>query len=111
MSDEKVVSILRQQHKSLDETVHGLAKETARIKDIALNNQEAIGVLKNDMTVVKARLNVLEHKVDEGFAKVDERFSQVDERFDKMEGRFNKMEERFDQLELLIRQLLPNTTK
>lgn len=89
-NDEKVVSILKQQHRTLDDAVHALAKETANIKDIALRNQE-------DITVIKAQITVMKHEMNE-------RFNKVDERFDKVDERFSKVNERFDQLELLIRQ-------
>ena len=82
MSDDKVVNILKQQQKSLDETVHGLAKETANIKDIGLNNQNGISSLKEDTTVIKARVTVLEYKTDE-------------------------VKEQLNRIELLIRQLHP----
>ena len=82
MSEDKVVSILKAQHKTLDESVHSLAKETANIKDIAIKNQEGIEALRDDTTILKAQMVVVRHDIA-------------------------SLNTRFDQLELLIRQALP----
>lgn len=64
MSEDKVVSILKQQHRTLDESVHSLTRETASIKDLALKNQEKL-------TVVDAKLTVFKHEVNERFDQLE----------------------------------------
>ena len=45
------------------------------------------------------RLDVLNHKVDDGFREVAQRFGQVDQRFAQVDQRFEQVDKRFDRLE------------
>ena len=109
-----MVNILRQQHRTLDEAVHSLAKETANIKNIELKNQESISVLKDDVGTIRGDVGMLKGDVSTlkgnvGILKGDVNtlkndMTVVKARLTALE---HKVDERFDQMELLIRQLRP----
>jgi hypothetical protein len=53
--------------------------------------------IKDDITTLSKRVDVLVETVASGFALMKARFEDVDQRFDSMDERFDGMDQRFDE--------------
>ena len=114
MSTQSAVDMLKEQHKSLDESVHGLVRVVADIKNIALDNRERLDRQDQKIDALDQKVDSLNQKVDsldQKTAALDKGLNALAEAtltgFKRVDEQLSATRSDITALELLIRQRFP----